>query len=277
MEELYPHIIDCAHGIVMTVLVYLILRILFIRKEGIARLRYWTAAALGLFLLEPILYNIQEWTVLDVLFDRTSDVIELLKIAICVDFLYVFYRNRYIYRPSVTIISCGSLLAIAVFYFASEIWHLGEWSYCLYLVLSTIAWTVFCLTIEHTKETEEHIPETHPRHDQWESFRNQLEATMLHDQWFCNENLTREDVCRALGINRNKFSQQLQEAYDKSFSEFLRDMRLDEAARLLRETDMPIDQVAFSVGIKSPSGFHRNFLLSFGLTPAQYRQKHQTK
>lgn len=77
--------------------------------------------------------------------------------------------------------------------------------------------------------------------------------------------------------NRTTFSNKLKQAYDKTFSEYLRDLRLQEAARLLRETDMPIDQVAFSVGLKSASGFHRNFLLSYGTTPAQYREKHSAK
>lgn len=35
---------------------------------------------------------------------------------------------------------------------------------------------------------------------------------------------------------------------------------------------MPIDQIAFEVGLRSVSGFHRNFLLSYGMTPKQYRE-----
>ena len=49
-------------------------------------------------------------------------------------------------------------------------------------------------------------------------------------------------------------------------------MRLEEAAKQLRETDTPVDQIAFDVGLKSASGFYRNFLLSYGMTPNQYRQ-----
>ena len=96
---------------------------------------------------------------------------------------------------------------------------------------------------------------------------------MHRDDLFCNEELTREVVCRAMQTNRTTLAQKLKLAYDKTFSEYLRDLRLQEAARLLRETDMPVDQVAFSVGLKSASGFHRNFLLSFGLPPKEYREQ----
>lgn len=100
-----------------------------------------------------------------------------------------------------------------------------------------------------------------PLDDPFVDFRFRLEEVMHNDRFFCNEELKREDVCRKMLTNRTTFTQNLHKAYDKSFSEYLRDLRLEEAARLLRETDMPIDQVAFDVGLKSASGFYRNFLL----------------
>lgn len=104
------------------------------------------------------------------------------------------------------------------------------------------------------------------------TFLQELNAVLQQDRYFCSEELTRDAVCRRMHTNRTTFSKKLQEATDMTFSEYLREMRLQEAARLLRETDMPIDQIAFEVEMRSVSGFHRNFLLSYGMTPKQYRE-----
>lgn len=273
MSDCYFHILNTAHGIVMAALVLFIIRLLVFRKEGALRLRYLVAGLLALAVLQTLdlfeegsPFRTPTYETLSMCLDGCAMLLSFL-------ILRLLYRNRHIYPVSVVLTASGTLLSIIFVFIFCALFHFAEWTYPIYLIASTLGWVIFCLAIEHIPNTP-HIPEQPVVPvDQYSLFRQQLDEVMHRDNLFCNEELTREDVCRALHTNRTTFSQKLKQAYDKTFSEYLRDLRLQEGARLLRETDLPVDQVAFSVGLKSVSGFHRNFLLSYGMTPAQYREQ----
>lgn len=55
-------------------------------------------------------------------------------------------------------------------------------------------------------------------------------------------------------------------------NDFLRNVRLKHAAHLLSNTDMPINQIALSVGFQSPRYFSQYFNKMFGVTPSEYRK-----
>ena len=52
---------------------------------------------------------------------------------------------------------------------------------------------------------------------------------------------------------------------------YLMDVRLERAARLLVETDLPVATVATRVGFRDASYFARQFRRCTGLSPRQYR------
>lgn len=279
MEDWYFHIIDIAHGVVMAIMVYFIFRLLVFRKEGPLRVRYLAAGLLVLALLQT-LESFDEGSPNEHIYEVVTLFMDGCAMFLSILILWLFYRSRHVYPRRVIRYGSAILISIIVCYFFCALFRFAEWTYPVYLIVSTVGWTLFCLVIERI-EDKEGIIQSLPLNkasQQMEEFCKQLDEVMHKDNLFCNEELTREEVCRAMYTNRTTFSQKLKQAYDKTFSEYLRDMRLEEAARLLRETDMPIDQIAFSVGLKSPAGFYRNFLLSFGMTPAQYRlrstQKH---
>ena len=56
---------------------------------------------------------------------------------------------------------------------------------------------------------------------------------------------------------------------------FLRNARLEKAAELLRETELPIKEIADRVGYHHASSFDRGFKHKFKLEPAGYRRKHR--
>lgn len=276
MTDWYFHILDIAHGIVMAVLVFFIFRLLVFRKEGALRVRYMAIGLLALAVLQT-LDLFEEGSFLQTpVYEVISMVMDGCAMVLSVLILWLFYRNRHIYPASVLLTGSATLIGIILVYLLCALLRFAEWTYPIYLIVSTVGWTLFCLAIEQIPKTQAVAQQAATPADPYSEFRQQLDEVMHRDDLFCNEELTREDVCRAMLTNRTTFAQKLKQAYDKTFSEYLRDLRLKEAARLLRETDMPIDQVAFSVGLKSVSGFHRNFLLSYGMTPAQYREQ-QTK
>jgi AraC-like DNA-binding protein len=51
----------------------------------------------------------------------------------------------------------------------------------------------------------------------------------------------------------------------------MRRARLEEAARLLRQTGLPVQDVADQVGYRSPTAFIRAFGRQYGCPPLRYR------
>lgn len=48
-------------------------------------------------------------------------------------------------------------------------------------------------------------------------------------------------------------------------------IQMQEAARLLSSTRLPISQIAYSLGYENKTQFYRNFKREFHMTPAEYR------
>ena len=278
MNDAYFQILDIAHGIVMAVLMYFVFRLLVFRREGAVRVRYLAAGMLVLALLQTLNYFDEESTIQSRISEIISIVVDGGSILLSVLMLWLFYRNRHIYPKRIVQVGSGILIGIMLCFVFCAAFGFAEWTYGIYLLLSTIGWISLCLTIERLKDIPDGLEKRGiPLDDPFVDFRFRLEEVMRKDRFFCNEELKREDVCRKMLTNRTTFTQNLQKAYGKSFSEYLRDMRLEEAAKQLRETDTPVDQIAFDVGLKSASGFYRNFLLSYGMTPNQYRQKYHSE
>ena len=62
-----------------------------------------------------------------------------------------------------------------------------------------------------------------------------------------------------------------------TFKELLQQKRLHQAARLIRETDLPVSDVITLVGYDNTSYFYRVFREEFGLTPREYHQSQPGK
>ncbi len=58
--------------------------------------------------------------------------------------------------------------------------------------------------------------------------------------------------------------------------EYVHEIRIDEARRILESSSIAVDDVGFSVGYQDPTFFRRLFKRKTGLTPAAYRRKFAT-
>ena len=60
-----------------------------------------------------------------------------------------------------------------------------------------------------------------------------------------------------------------------STSHFIKKVRIHQATRLLRTSELNISQVAFEVGVESLPYFTKIFTKEIGLSPSKYREKSQ--
>jgi AraC-like DNA-binding protein len=82
---------------------------------------------------------------------------------------------------------------------------------------------------------------------------------------------TLEGLADIAGMSRATFAERFRLAFQRTPMEFLRDVRLRLAARLLTTTDLPVKTVAGRVGFASRSHFSRAFKAYAGSDPAAYR------
>ncbi len=90
-----------------------------------------------------------------------------------------------------------------------------------------------------------------------------------------NENLSNPDfdvemMTQEVGISRAQLHRKMKEMTGISTSEFIRNLRLEQAARLIREKKINITQVAYSVGFNNQAHFSTVFKKHFGVTPTEY-------
>ena len=57
-----------------------------------------------------------------------------------------------------------------------------------------------------------------------------------------------------------------------TFIEFINKTRINEASKLMRETDMQIQSIAENVGLNDTSYFARLFKRYMGITPSRYKK-----
>ncbi len=83
--------------------------------------------------------------------------------------------------------------------------------------------------------------------------------------------LTLSEVSELLNMSNVSFNRFIKKRTGKTFVEYLNDVRIGYAARLLIEKDLGVSEIAFMCGFNSIANFNRVFRKSKGRTPSQYR------
>lgn len=80
-----------------------------------------------------------------------------------------------------------------------------------------------------------------------------------------------EEVSRIVAMERTYFSRFFKKQMGVGFAESLRQIRIDQAKKLLSASTSPITKIAFMTGFNDLSTFERTFRRSVGLSPRAYR------
>lgn len=88
-----------------------------------------------------------------------------------------------------------------------------------------------------------------------------------------HEDLSHEEMARRVHVTPAYFSRLFKRATRKTYKEFLTEVRLGHACRLLMETEMPIIDVAFASGFANLSNFNRRFRDKYRMCPRDYRKR----
>lgn len=97
-------------------------------------------------------------------------------------------------------------------------------------------------------------------------------AISYMDEHF-SEGLTRMQVAELVDLNPDYFGRLLKKTTGRKFNDYINGCKIKEAAKLLKESEMNIIDIAFEAGFESLSTFNRSFKKGTELTPSQYRLK----
>lgn len=84
--------------------------------------------------------------------------------------------------------------------------------------------------------------------------------------------LTLEEISEVVGFNSTYFSSLFKKETGKSYSEYLFEVRMDQAKKLLRETNDTIADICQKVGYSDVKYFTKSFIKFSGLKPKEYRK-----
>lgn len=103
------------------------------------------------------------------------------------------------------------------------------------------------------------------------------DALMERVMKYMNEHLTDPDLnveklTEDVGISRAQLHRKLKEIAGVSAGEFIRNLRLEQAARLIEEGQINITQVAYSVGFSNQTHFSTVFKKHYGMSPSEYAE-----
>lgn len=95
------------------------------------------------------------------------------------------------------------------------------------------------------------------------------------EQRIGDEALRIEDMADAVGMGRTVFYGKIRELVGLSPSDFLRQIRMQRAEQLISKSKLTFSEIAYSVGFTDPKYFTKCFKKQTGMTPSEYRAKHE--
>ena len=86
-----------------------------------------------------------------------------------------------------------------------------------------------------------------------------------------NDKFSVSDIALFVGLSKSQTLRKVKAASGKSVNQFINEVSLTEAAKLIIETELTAAEIAYKVGYSSPSYFNKVFNKHFGITPGDFK------
>ena len=102
-----------------------------------------------------------------------------------------------------------------------------------------------------------------------------VEAAIHYMQENIENRITLEDVLRYVGYSQSHFSMVFKKHTSQSPLAYFNHLKIEYACKLLKETDLKMNQICYKIGIEDPFYFSRMFSKAKGMSPTEYRKECQ--
>ena len=89
------------------------------------------------------------------------------------------------------------------------------------------------------------------------------------------KDISLKTIADEIGISTQYLSKMFKEVYGKNFIEYLTDLRLTKAKKMLRESNSSINEISNAIGYTDTNYFCRIYKKNTGFTPGEYRKKYK--
>lgn len=109
-----------------------------------------------------------------------------------------------------------------------------------------------------------------------DELQRNISQAVLHLESHLDHPLAMGDLAEKACMSRYHFQRVFREVVGESVARYLRRLRLEKGASLLRHSDWKVLDIALACGYSSPSNYSRDFSRHFGQTPRQFRANRET-
>ena len=103
--------------------------------------------------------------------------------------------------------------------------------------------------------------------------RSELRELQAYIAAHLGDDLSLETLSEVSCMSSRNLARVFKREFGESIGKWIRQRRIDEACRLLEDTDLSIGQIAKRVGVGNESTLRRWFVAQFGLSPGQFRAR----
>ena len=100
-----------------------------------------------------------------------------------------------------------------------------------------------------------------------------IEKAILYLKTNFSENPSLDTTAAYIHFNSDYFATLFKKHIGKTYYRYLTELKLEQAKKLILETDMSLSVICFKCGFGNQSNFLRQFKRSYGCTPTQMRQR----
>jgi len=102
--------------------------------------------------------------------------------------------------------------------------------------------------------------------------KDRMNKIIQHTMINFKNNITLDEISNVANLSKSAFCRYFKNTVKKSYNDFLYEVRVEFASRMLIETDVGIMQICYESGFNNPSAFSQRFKKVKGMTPNQYRK-----
>ncbi|KFK92313.1 MULTISPECIES: AraC family transcriptional regulator [unclassified Serratia (in: enterobacteria)] len=109
--------------------------------------------------------------------------------------------------------------------------------------------------------------------EEGELWFQQINQRLLQDDLYLEPNLNLARLARKTGLPARKVSQAINQQAGMNVSQYVNQLRIQQAAEWLLGSERPITEVMRQAGFSTKSNFNREFLRVYGVNPSEWRKR----
>lgn len=107
-------------------------------------------------------------------------------------------------------------------------------------------------------------------------YNKRMDRIIMYVQDHFSEKISLQEIAKNEGITTSYLSHLFRDYLQKSFQDYVNELRFERAVFLLKNTNMKVLDICIESGFSDSKYLNRTFIKTFGMTPKEFRREHQS-